>query len=170
MWHIRQAQVLANCTADQVLERHLAEYTAANPGASDQDAAAHVLRHTVSKALPGSPARHHSQLQDLKCMVDAWGMPHGFITLTADEHSEFRWEEMADLDGLMRGVSANLNWEDAPVESCSTSASGPFGPSMLCPLRVLAYLGAWSITWCDTRCKVGAASMPISSYGSTQMM
>jgi hypothetical protein len=49
-------------------------------------------------------------------MVDAWGMPTFFLTLTADEISSMRWKEIDDVEKILRNIIGNLNWKDAPVK------------------------------------------------------
>ncbi len=40
-------------------------------------------------------------LQDLLAMVDRYGMPTLFLTLTADEVSTTRWQEVDDIEILL---------------------------------------------------------------------
>lgn len=50
-------------------------------------------------------------------MVEYYGLPDLFVTVTADEVSETRWSEVDDLCKLLQRIKLNLDWSDAPVES-----------------------------------------------------
>lgn len=52
-------------------------------------------------------------------MVDAWGMPHMFLILTADEQSSLRWNEIKDMEQLLKSFCKSFTLEDAPVESAT---------------------------------------------------
>ena len=78
----------------------------------------HVLKHTVPSTVPGSPAWFRQQLQNLLAMVDAWGLPSFFLTLTADEHSALKWSEISDMEQLLKSFCNSYSFENAPVE-CS---------------------------------------------------
>ena len=43
-------------------------------------------------------------------------MPTFFLTLTADECSELRWEEIGDLEAFLQKIDNSMSWQDAPVE------------------------------------------------------
>ena len=118
MFQVRQAVLLRNSVKALVLSKSISDFKRRNPTASDADAMAHAVKWTVPPSLPGTPAYHRKQLQDLLCRVDAWGLPDFFLTLSADEVSECRFEEINELDEFLRRFGASLNWEDAPVE-CS---------------------------------------------------
>jgi hypothetical protein len=81
-----------------VLESALMDYKGRYPNATDEEAVRHVLKHKLPASLPGTPAWHRSNLQDLLCMVDRFGMPSFFLTLTTDEVSETRWPEIDSLE------------------------------------------------------------------------
>lgn len=49
-------------------------------------------------------------------MVSKWGMPHFFVTLTADEQSDTRWSEISDLENILKKFNGNFNFSDAPIE------------------------------------------------------
>ena len=118
MFQIRQAVMLHNNVKSMVLSRSLVDFKSRNPLATDAQAMANAIKWNVPSSMPGTPAYHRHQLQDLLCRVDTWGLPDFFLTLTADEVSECRFEEINELDDFMRRFGASLNWEDAPVE-CS---------------------------------------------------
>lgn len=77
------------------------------------------MKYHVPRSIAGSPAWHRSNLQDLLCCVRAWGMPHFFLTLTADECSNLRWSEIDHLEdvlGRFDSMDKTMSWQDAPVE------------------------------------------------------
>jgi hypothetical protein len=47
------------------------------------------------------PQWHHTQLKELLVMVENFGMPHFFLTLTFDETSNLRWKEIEDIEILL---------------------------------------------------------------------
>lgn len=49
-------------------------------------------------------------------MVDACGLPHFILTLTADEHSDIKWTEIHDLEEMLRWFTNSLTHSHAPVE------------------------------------------------------
>ena len=49
-------------------------------------------------------------------MVQAWGLPNFFLTLTADEHSNLKWAEMHDLEEMLHRFNNSFTYADAPVE------------------------------------------------------
>jgi hypothetical protein len=67
-------------------------------------------------SLPNSPEWHRNQLLDLLAMVDAWGLPSIFLTLTADEVSKIRWQEIDHLEKILKTLNKTFTWQDAPVE------------------------------------------------------
>ena len=64
----------------------------------------------------GSPAWHATKLTDLLTMVDRFGLPSFFVTLTADEVSSMRWREYDDLEEFLHRFNTSFDWKDAPVE------------------------------------------------------
>ncbi len=51
-------------------------------------------------------------------MEDAWGLPHLFLTLTADKHLPLKWMEVTDLEQLLKSFCRGFTYEEAPIE-CS---------------------------------------------------
>lgn len=79
-----------------VLQREVHAYKKMHPGSSDADAIKVVARHKVPAGIVGSPKWHAAKLADLIAMVNAWGMPHFFLTLTAGDrvHNGDQWQEV----------------------------------------------------------------------------
>ena len=116
MVQIRQALQISKACSTNVLESAFATYKRIHPGCADADALRRILKWTVPEKVSGSPTYHRQQLADLLCRVEAWGMPTFFLTLTADECSELRWEEISDLEQWLHMIDPHLGWQDAPVE------------------------------------------------------
>lgn len=57
----------------------------------------------------GAPAWWDRQLKNLKAMCQTYGLPDLFLTLTCDEVSESRFEEIQDLENLAMRVTTLLN-------------------------------------------------------------
>jgi hypothetical protein len=103
-------------TREATVHAAIRKYKKDNPGAADADAIKHVLKHTVPASVFGSPQYWRSNLLDLLQLVQEWGMPHFFLTLTADECSELRWAEINDLTELLHRFNNSYTFENAPVE------------------------------------------------------
>ncbi|EFJ39362.1 hypothetical protein VOLCADRAFT_108666 [Volvox carteri f. nagariensis] len=101
MYVLRQSARLQEQNTEAVLESALLDYKSQNPNASDEDAIHHILKHKLPATLPNTPAWHRSNLQDLLCMVDRFGMPSFFLTLTTDEVSATRWPEHGKFNVLL---------------------------------------------------------------------
>lgn len=52
-------------------------------------------------------------------MVEKFGMPHRFLTLTANETSNPRWEEIDDIEEIVKQIDALLTSKDCLVECAS---------------------------------------------------
>ncbi len=81
------------------------------PAASEQELYKSLLKHTVPHTLPGSPKWHKRQLNDLLTMVDKFGMPSFFLTLTSDEVSESKWPEVNEMEARLQSIHGNLTWK-----------------------------------------------------------
>ena len=57
-----------------------------------------------------------SHLQDLLAMVEQFGMPYFFLTLTANEMSSLRWEEVIHIEDIANTIHPSMSWKDCPVE------------------------------------------------------
>jgi hypothetical protein len=88
MYQIRNSVVFLNGCREVAYEAHIKKYKKTHPLCAEKDVIAHVLKHCVPHNVAGSPQWHKRNLKDLMCtVVDYWGMPHFFLTLTADEMS-----------------------------------------------------------------------------------
>jgi len=49
-------------------------------------------------------------------MVENFGMPHFFLTLTSNETSNLRWKEIEDIENLAMFFNNTFSWKDCLVE------------------------------------------------------
>lgn len=119
MYQVRKASILANGSREVAYEADLKRYRKKHPDCSENDMFSHLLKHCVPRTIAGSPAWHRRNLKDLLCMVDYWGLPQFFLTLTADELSALKWIEIEHLNHFMQSnLNGELDWRNAPVECC----------------------------------------------------
>ena len=52
-------------------------------------------------------------------MVDKFGMSDLFFTLTTDEASSLRWEDVADIEQIVQKIDKSITWKDCHVEYAS---------------------------------------------------
>lgn len=91
---LRQAYLISNSVANVGLESAVDAYLKRHPTHTMSQAVRHAAKYMVSDAIPGTPAWYRRHLADLLCMVRRWGLPSFFLTLTADEASDMRFEEV----------------------------------------------------------------------------
>ncbi len=116
MYEIKMAHSLLDEAPTVAIEKAVKKYKEKNPEAKDEECMRHVLSHKVGKNIVGMPSWYRTQLHDLKCRAQTWGLPHLFMTLTADEFSETKFPEMEELDRILGFFKVGLKWSDAPVE------------------------------------------------------
>lgn len=91
-----------------------------HPQMSEQERIRNVATFVLPANVAGSPSYHRKARNDLICISHHHGLPHLFLTLTADEHTELRWPEVRTFEDLMRLMLSDdgrdLNWSQAPVE------------------------------------------------------
>eukprot|EP00798_Chlamydomonas_sp_ICE-L_P009807 gene9807-biopygen6985 len=115
-YQIRQAAVTAKACPPQLLSKAIIDFKKENPEASEQEMYKSLMKYNVPHTLSGSPKWHKRHLNDLLTVVDKFGMPSFFLTLTSDEVSETKWPEISDLEARLRDIHSSLDWKDAPVE------------------------------------------------------
>lgn len=76
----------------------------------------HITTHKIPGTVAGSPSWFRDRLSDLLLMVEELGMPSLFLTLTADEMTDTRWDEVIELERLARLNNTEFSWKDCPVE------------------------------------------------------
>ena len=52
-------------------------------------------------------------------MVNKFRMPDMFFTLTADEASCLRWEDVADIEEIVQQINKSMTWKDCHVKCAS---------------------------------------------------
>ena len=87
------------------------DYKRSHPDAQAPEIYNNLVKYTVPTSLPGSPSWHRKNLNDLLCMVDKWGMPALFLTLTADEASNMHWSEIDDMHKMLHQFNADFTWK-----------------------------------------------------------
>ena len=82
--------------SEVILEREMYKYKQVHPNATNAEIINRVARYKVPASVVGSPQWHAHCLADLIAMVQKWGMPHFFLTLTAGdrEHNGSQWQEV----------------------------------------------------------------------------
>jgi hypothetical protein len=119
MYQARKDFVLITGSRDVAYESAMKRYRKKFPGYTDDQVFSHVLKHNVPRTLPGSPSWHRRNLKGLLCMVDYWGLPQLFLTLTADEMSKTKWPEIAHLNEFLQSTyNSKFDWKSAPGECC----------------------------------------------------
>jgi hypothetical protein len=74
------------------------------------------MKFKLPPSIPLMPQWHHTQFKELLVMVENFGMPHFFLTLTSDETSNLRWKEIEDIENLAMFFNNTFSWKDCPVE------------------------------------------------------
>eukprot|EP00882_Tetradesmus_deserticola_P001750 GHRQ01001880.1.p1 GENE.GHRQ01001880.1~~GHRQ01001880.1.p1 ORF type:complete len:1314 (+),score=134.67 GHRQ01001880.1:549-3944(+) len=114
----RYCYELSQQTTEAALEGAIRKYQREHPTATKAEVCQNVLKHTVPASAWGTPAFWRTNLLDLIALVQIWGMPHLFLTLTADELSELMWSEVTDMTELLKRFNNSYTFKNAPVE-CS---------------------------------------------------
>ncbi|KAG2485199.1 hypothetical protein HYH03_016088 [Edaphochlamys debaryana] len=114
---IRQTTMLYTKSNKAVLEKAVRVYLKSHPGASDAAILKHVIRYSLPSNIPNTPGWHRKNLLDLLALVDRWGMPTCFLTVTADELSMTRWGEVAAMEEHLEKFCTSYTWKDAPAEN-----------------------------------------------------
>lgn len=76
---------LVKNVSETVLHNCMERVRREHPNATPAEHLAAVTKRVVPATVPGSPAYHRGKLQDLLAMVDSFGRPSLFVTVTADE-------------------------------------------------------------------------------------
>lgn len=89
---------MAQKYTNQALERDIHHFRAISPSASEAEIWRKVAKTGVPASFLGSPSWHRAQLKDVQCMVEHYGMPSLFLTLTSDEVSDSKFPEIQAMD------------------------------------------------------------------------
>lgn len=82
MYHVQQTHHLVTDCAEATLQRYIAHNKRNHPDATEQEVMSNTLKHAVPNTVPGSPAFFRNKLKELLAMVNVWGLPDFFLTLT----------------------------------------------------------------------------------------
>ena len=115
---------MSNNITATVLENEVLKALERNPQLPDDEIYGRMDKKLVPASVVGSPAYHRGCMEDLKCIVEEKGIPHLFITLTADEAISMKWQEVRDLEGFLQswmegGTGRICLWR---MPGCSTHA------------------------------------------------
>lgn len=84
------------------LESDIADFKKKNPQASEAEIFENISKCRVPGDFVGSPTWYRAALKDLQCMVENYGMPDVFLTLTADEVSPTKFFEVVNLETFLK--------------------------------------------------------------------
>ncbi len=107
---------VAQCFSAQFLEQKLVNQRKQHPDTPDTELVRRIAKSPILRKVPGSAAYYKNALLDLLAMVKEYGMPHFFLTLTMDDASEIRWQEVNDLQKILDSFCGGLNHTDMGVE------------------------------------------------------
>lgn len=85
MYQMRQGLMLTNSTKTIVLKIELKKLRKETPLINDERLYHQVLKFTIPTTLPRCPSYHRKNFKNLITMVDMWGLPSFFLTLTVEE-------------------------------------------------------------------------------------
>ena len=119
MYDVRQSLRFLKKTSKTCLDKEIKQVKQQYPHMTEHDVLQHITKYNLLSSIQGTPRWHKSHLQDLLAMVEQFGMPHFFLTLTADETSSLRWEEVIQIEDIAKTIDPSMSWKDCPVE-CAT--------------------------------------------------
>ncbi len=102
-------------------ESDVLRYKQQHPNSTEAEMFEHLAKYKVPGDFSGSPSWHRNALKDLQCIVQHYGMPSLFLTLTADEVSDMRFTEVKNMeDFFLRFIySPDMPYFIAWVPDCS---------------------------------------------------
>jgi len=106
-----QATIIGNACPPQILSKAIVDCKEKYPDTREADMYKSLVKYNVPATLAGSPHWHKRHLNDLLTMVDKFGMPSFFLTLTADEVSETRWKEITAMETILHVIDGKLTWQ-----------------------------------------------------------
>jgi hypothetical protein len=74
------------------------------------------MKFKLPPSIPLTLQWHHTQFKELLVMVENFGMPHFFFTLTSDKTSNLKWKEIEDIENLAMFFNNTFSWKDYLVE------------------------------------------------------
>jgi hypothetical protein len=107
-----QSAAVLRAVPQQVCDRHFHDYCQRNQFDSNgqprpekevrEEALKKLSRSHLLQRVEGTPAWWGTQLSDLKAMSRKFGLPDLFLTLTEDEVSDTRFQEINDIEHWVR--------------------------------------------------------------------
>ena len=119
MYDVRQSLQFLKETSKTCLDKKIKQVKQQYLHMTEHDVLQHIINYNLPSSIQGTPRWHRSHLQDLKAMVEQFGMPHFFLTLTADETSSLRLKEVIHIEDIAKTMDPSMSWKDCPVE-CAT--------------------------------------------------
>jgi hypothetical protein len=75
-----------------------------------------VIKYKLLESLTCFPRWYPTQLYDLLAMVDTYGLPHIFLTLTNYKTFELQWGNISNLESIIKTFGEESSWKDYPME------------------------------------------------------
>ena len=76
----------------------------------------YITKYNLPTSIQGTPQWNKTQLQDLFVMVEQFGMPYFFLTLTIDETSTLHWEEINNIEETAKSINSSMTWKDCSID------------------------------------------------------
>jgi hypothetical protein len=116
MYQVQQAIQLLNATKHLCLERNVQRLKLQHPQWSKIDVFRNVIKFKLPPFIPLTLQWHHTQFKKLLVMVENFGMPHFFLTLSSNGTSNLGWNEIEDIENLAMFFNNTFSWKDCLVE------------------------------------------------------
>eukprot|EP00878_Enallax_costatus_P004226 GHUV01004456.1.p1 GENE.GHUV01004456.1~~GHUV01004456.1.p1 ORF type:complete len:430 (+),score=72.93 GHUV01004456.1:559-1848(+) len=117
MIHIYMVHQILGQVNESALADALRRVREQHPKLSDKEVFRRVVRKLAPPAITGTPNYYRQNLHELLVYALAKAMPHLFVTLTADELSELKWECVRDLEASLEPcLLPGMTWQDVPTE------------------------------------------------------
>lgn len=108
---------MLGAVAESALEEAVLRIKDQHPQLNDKEVFRRVVKKLAPPSIVGTPGYYRQNLHELLVYANKNGMPHLFVTLTADEVSELRWDSINDLERFLdTKVLPGMTWQDAPIE------------------------------------------------------
>ncbi len=109
MYDLHQPFQFIKETSKTCLQKDMKASKIWNPKMTKQDVVKQVVHYNRPTNIQGTLWWHKTQLQNLLCMVEQFGMPHFFITLTTNEMSSLHWEQIIDIEKIVKHLRTSLD-------------------------------------------------------------
>lgn len=119
MGQLKKTSLLLKDQKEGAFEKDLKARRLQNPEENMEESYRSLMRHSVQRQVTHSPKYWKDQYDDLLALVDAYGVPQFFLTLTADDCSQLRWEEYGSIEAFAKRFNASATVADAPLESAA---------------------------------------------------